>query len=137
MRLSDAIATGRTIVMPHAYTIFNSPKEGCALGMGLLGAGGHYSEAPFENPDNPYKQLTERWPWLESPCAAPCGCIEAQVNVFDVIGHIFDRHVIDDGSWTLDRLIDWVRSVEPSEAEETTEHAVSSRVSTEAAQVRR
>lgn len=110
MRLSDAIALGRVVIKPFRGRIFNSPTEGCALGMGLAGIGRH---------GNGHSPAID-WPWLHKDAPLPCGCYCDDIDSFRVITHIFDDHImgICSNRWTLDQLIDWVRSVEPNEPEE-------------------
>ena len=107
MRLSDAIALGRTLVNPmRGFLLDDAKKNGCALGMGLMGCG---SEK---------RNVAEEWPWTANWADSfPCGCARTD-SMGKVIAHIFDEHVCDKPqSWTLDQLIDWVRSVEPAEIE--------------------
>ena len=53
---------------------------------------------------------------------------------YSTIAHIFDYHVMTTGQWTLDQLIDWIRSVEPDEPVETSEFVVIEREETVEAQ---
>ena len=112
MRLSDAIAMGRTLMMPKAYTLRSSDgREGCALGMGLAACG-------MEKQGLYYNKLLTRWSWLLGTSEHPCDCRNMVRDEFIcIIMHLFDRHVMNQ-DWTLDRLIDWVRSVEPAEKDE-------------------
>jgi hypothetical protein len=61
------------------------------------------------------------WPWVSKPLLnLPCGCLHKDDfadGANGTIAHLFDRHVFEKCDWTLDQLIDWVRSVEPQEAE--------------------
>jgi len=36
----------------------------------------------------------------------------------NIIVHLFNYHVMTKKDWTMDQLIDWVRSVEPPDPEE-------------------
>lgn len=124
MRLSDAIATGRMLVRSLPGVILTDGDRGCAIGMAIVAAG----KVEFTSSDN---CLGGIWPWT-NVCPPddlyPCGCgsvsvgfpVEAEWNFAgSVIAHLFDFHVEWDKQprWTLDQLIDWVRSVEPSEPE--------------------
>ena len=116
MRLSDAIAMGRVLVIPRPEVILIDREHGCALGMGLAGSGFLATDFDIRG-TKPYEALVKNWPWLESEAGSvPCQCgFLGRTWHFDVIGHIFDSHVVGDGRWTLDQLIDWIRSVEPAE----------------------
>jgi hypothetical protein len=119
MRLSDAIALGRTLLKPKAYqTIHNG--EGCALGMAMasLGCRSH-AEAQKKC------SSTTGWKWVRKDVdVPPCSCDPEydRILAFDLnhqayIAHLFNEHVCGAEDWTLDQLIDWVRSVEPAEPE--------------------
>lgn len=98
MRLSDAIAMGRTLCEPKRATIY-----GCAMGMANHAIGGMIG----------YCTVEKAWPWIVNNLfVAPCKCSGTK-NGAGVIIHLFDFHVMTLGDWTLDQLIDWVRSVEP------------------------
>jgi hypothetical protein len=115
MRLSEAIATGRVTIEKWIA----GEIEGCALGMAANGAGIEINYAVVER----------QWPWLKwvHPGGCPAWpCAENgeynREDYLNLIGHIFDEHVLMDEHptnqpWTLDQLIDWVRSVEPAEKE--------------------
>lgn len=123
MRLSDAIATGRVLVKPLAGVVLRDNKEeGCAIGMALVACG-------KQELAHSYDGLGQAWPWTTNrldPICLPCGCGKiSAISDCNVIGsaiaHLFDFHIADRGRarWTLDQLIDWVRSVEPAESEQT------------------
>lgn len=107
MKLSDAIALGRTLKSPRAYTLGIGEDGGCAIGMGLAAVDEHGS----------WPAVMTRWPWLTNQRELPCGCNEGVGCSASAIVHVFDFHVYEKCDWTLDQLIDWVRSVEPAEAE--------------------
>lgn len=115
IRLSDAIALGRKVVEPAKGLILSTDgKRGCALGMGFVGAGLSYSGSQV----NCYLDIKEKWDWL---CLHtnkwPCFCNRGLTVYMDLIAHIFDNHVRSRQDWTLDQLIDYVRSIEPPESE--------------------
>jgi hypothetical protein len=129
MRLSDAIALGRTIAKAVPEELSNHRgDEACALGMaglacGLSGWELHNPEFTFcgakIEADSHYDLIYERWPWLKNQTSSkfPCGCVVLGEELFDeVVMHLFDVHIFNRKDWTLDQLIDWVRSVEPQEA---------------------
>jgi hypothetical protein len=115
MRLSTAIALGRTILRP-AFGSFSNGEEGCALGMAA-------EAANIETPDGQYigKSFSGLWPWmLRDTFDCPCDCPRLdgrKAPPTETIIHLFDFHVMTLRDWTLDQLIDWVRLVEPQEAE--------------------
>ena len=110
MRLSDAIALGRTLIKSVPYYRNDTNGGGCALGMADVAIGSTDS--------------LNHYPWTcaeGSKFDLPCGCEKVILNhqwASRIIVHIFNEHVHGDGDWTLDRLIDWVRSVEPIEPNE-------------------
>lgn len=60
--------------------------------------------------------------WMTNQCNLPCGCSRTGIyavsdNVCCAIAHVFNEHIYGKQDWTLDQLIDWVRSVEPAEPE--------------------
>lgn len=112
MRLSDAIALGRTLAEPGVCVFILHRDSGtlaCAIGMATLAVG-----CPKFNYD-------QEWPWLceRTTGIRICKChigLGYNSRACD-IAHIFDLHVMGRGDWTLDRLIDYVRSIEPPEPE--------------------
>jgi hypothetical protein len=118
MRLSEAIALGRTMIVSNPGATFDGYGGGCAIGMGMAAVGklnAEYGDALYES----------GWKWskqFQVPEVLPCGCEShpqwksSSMNPLGcVIAHLFDRHVYGKFDMTLDRLIDWVRSVEPNE----------------------
>jgi len=53
---------------------------------------------------------------------------ERMTNLSMVVVHLFNDHVMTRKDWTLDQLIDWVRSVEPADPEEKASEAAVSNV---------
>lgn len=129
MLLSDAIAMGRTLVKPTPTTEWAVGGGGCARGMALEAIG---KRCAYATPYGPWESgkghpnianFLTAWPWTERLTSVPCLCYGEPVvaEIAIVISHMFDRHVSMPGctdSWTLDQLIDWVRSVEPEELPE-------------------
>jgi hypothetical protein len=119
MRLSEAIALGRTLCISTPYAQDDGAGGGCALGMGARAMNRKFLGSFSIAPD----------PVLHVPCDFPCKCKDTRMGYFDGklgggIAHIFNEHVHGDKSWTLDQLIDWVRSVEPAEAPPSLTEAV-------------
>jgi hypothetical protein len=127
MRLSEAIALGRTLVHPIPSVVLDyGGLNGCALGMAYKASGKKVEIHPLEmsvGMDGPMNI----WTWLASSRELPCKCnIYCGLNAGQIIAHLFDYHIMActaglcegeavQQDWTLDQLIDWVRSVEPNE----------------------
>jgi hypothetical protein len=115
MRLSDAIALGRTMIKATPGRVWHSDDTGCAWGMALKAAGlleKYYDHPPVIGTLS--VDIPLPWQWVKKSLCAPCPCKYAS-SVAGVIVHLFDWHVFEKKDWTLDQLIDWVRSVEPAE----------------------
>lgn len=119
MRLSDAIALGRTLLRPKPYITIRG-DEGCALGMAMAANGCRSHE------EGVAKATRMAWSWLNlKPTVRPCPCNPEDDYVLSwaqsyqaYVAHIFNEHVCGAKDWTLDQLIDWVRANEPAEAAE-------------------
>jgi hypothetical protein len=141
MRLSDGMLLGSVVLKPRrGLLITNDGNHGCALGMALVAAGetvktigpvvedivlmenldtGKVEKINFGFQD--YTLLRKYWPWILNTTAnRPCTCFyRDKFNGYqEIITHLFDYHVMKIKDWTFDRLVDWVRSVEPVEEEE-------------------
>lgn len=105
MKLSEMIAMGRTLV-PELEA---ANLDKCALGMAGYAGG-------LDMVYGRYNALEAEWPWLkEKGQGCECGNMYGlNTKMFDII-HRFDYHIMLLGDWTLDRLIDFVRSIEPAE----------------------
>jgi len=118
MRLSDAIAMGRMIISPRSGS-GETETTGCALSMAAAAVG-----LKKDGNRSRWQRSSEEWAWLVGCCQSlPCGCAANEAwqddkCYFWAIIHVFDTHVEFHRDWTLDQLIDWVRSVEPAESEE-------------------
>lgn len=104
MRLSDAIAMGRVTVEEMQAADITK----CALGMACNAVG---LDPKMTGED--YEGVKAVWPWLSTIVTAPNGAPNYAITI---IWRLFDGRVMA-GRMTLDQLIDWVRSVEPSEPE--------------------
>ena len=117
MKLSNAIATGRVLLRAHAG-IFVEGGYGCALGMAYK-ASGLVAESKILG--YTMNECFKAWPWtMQLPKTPLCDCYVGDCNLGQMITHLFDTHVMQAAdckveAWTLDQLIDWVRSVEPAE----------------------
>jgi hypothetical protein len=137
-RLSDAILIGSTVVKAKPGRQYSmKEKSGCAIGMAIVGAGGRFvPRAP--GPPMVYRSDgLEWWSWTINLETRPCRCrivAEAagrmwpclrsfwlrKMPVKDIITHLFDCHVFGKGDWTIERLAEWVASVEPRKNEPVT-----------------
>jgi hypothetical protein len=136
-KLSEAILIGSTVVSARPGNQYNmKEKTGCAIGMAILGAGGSFAR-PTSGPGLRYRsEGLEWWSWTSNLERRPCRCWivpEVQVQLIeegrvwawirsfwtrkmavkDIITHLFDRHVFGKRDWTIERLAQWVASVEP------------------------
>lgn len=126
MKISEAMAIGSTFITPLAGIYLNRSKTGgCAWGM-------VDRAAPTE-----VERMIERARDTRI-VALPCGCKPDEAvlgpclypmpaacfcNLADVIVHLFNDHVMTRKDWTLNQLIDWVRTAEPRDPkEQVTEH---------------
>lgn len=124
MRDSEALLLGATMLRPIRGRFFNSERtEGCALGMIQAARGGRTIGAvPV---------------WMFTAMAElPCSCANLPEDalimggggfaqrkdsfneVISILVHLFNQHVCD-GDWTIERLADWLRTVEPAEQPES------------------
>lgn len=131
MKFSEAVLLGSTLLHPIPYNRNNGRGEGCAIGMAEESGG--------------VRRAEESWPWLAKLAGPtdkyPCGCLTHYPSSMGIetysllerlyaarVAHIFNEHVCKDKTWTLEQLVDWIRSVEPEEvaiAEQKAEEAVS------------
>ena len=126
MQLWEAISLGRVLVKPISRGEWYFDGSGCARGMALEAVGKRCQSTNAQN----YIRFERLWPWTTSNSRYPCECSRNPDPVLNtgvssisvIITHLFDEHVerwradahvIPLSIWTLERLIDWVRSVEP------------------------
>ena len=123
MKLSEAILLGSTVVTPRASgQYYDRQNEGCALGMAAIARGCTFGPArsPVAKQDRRTLGTEEVWgPWVLEVAQRPCDCwrfrVPREMRIKDIIVHIFDRHVMQKKNWTLDRLVAWIKTVEPAE----------------------
>ena len=123
MRASEALILGSTILKPMRRTFDTGDGHGCALGMMNRAVGGTALNMV-------YRRV---FGWLHSSLQreAPCGC-HYRSNVGSIVVHLFDNH--EKSEWTLERIADWLDSVDPTPREvpevkdEHAVHSVSSEV---------
>jgi SRSO17 transposase len=118
MKISEAMLLGSTMIQPVAgvhLDTFNS--AGCAMGMVNIAAPSLWKELGHRC------RITQ----VKTPCDCTVGFISRMQrgpvyranNLMMTIVHLFNDHVMTKKDWTLDRLIEWVASVEPADPGET------------------
>jgi hypothetical protein len=122
MKLSDAILLGSTLLAPQAGRQYSAETQsGCALGMAAIATGCTYRRVPaMPGQESRTLGVEGVWgTWTLERMRRPCKCfflfLPRKMRVKDIIAHLFDCHVVTKKNWTLDQLVDWVRTVEPSE----------------------
>lgn len=118
MRLSEAIMLGR-------FTI-DSPVQGdvsaCAIAMALNAVGRYRDDSIVDWVSPRYQAMGELWPWLDDMKGKPCpfntkhGLLGTSEMCSGLVPHLFDYHV-SLGTMTLEEMCDYIRSIEPAEAE--------------------
>lgn len=115
--LSQAIALGRLLVPPKPRDEWYEDGSGCARGMALEAVGRREKGLCASENTRLFEKL---WPWTGAHSKRPCACGNSD-SVSWIIAHLFDFHVCRTSFctpsvhevWTLDRLIEWVASIEP------------------------
>jgi hypothetical protein len=147
MRLSEAILLGSTVVTPKAGALkFSGENAGCALGMAVVASGGTFHRVKGKIAETERRTLNIEslyGTWLLRIVSRPCDCrapltlnrprfeeiraylshprspaLPPALRVKDIVGHLFDYHVMKKNDWTLDRLATWLRPLEPAEPAE-------------------
>jgi hypothetical protein len=108
MKPSEAILLGSTQYRAVPGQLFTPPDGACVWGMALAAVGAKQLVSSC----NDLAPVYGLWPWTFQKGSVPCGCPCFHINYARVIAHLFDRHVAT-AYWTLEQLVDWVRSVEP------------------------
>lgn len=94
-------------------------KDGrrCALGL-VEGEGSlhpsyqcYYEASEDETAENLYPWITQSP--LPYPCDCPCACFGA-ISANYLIAHIFNEHVMEGKTWTLEQLAVWIDSIDPT-----------------------
>jgi hypothetical protein len=123
MKLSEAILLGSTVLAPRAGgQHFSETQQGCALGMAAVARGCTFYTVnrPIDDPDRRTLGVEGVWGhWVLARVERPCDCwriwIRRKMRIKEIIAHLFDYHIMDKGSWTLEQLVAWVETVEPKE----------------------
>ncbi len=123
MKLSEAILLGSTVLAPKAGgQLFTEKQAGCALGMAAVARGCSFRPVThFDQKDKRTLGTEGVWgSWVLTPVARPCKCwrflVPREMRIKDIIAHLFDHHVMRRRNWTLDQLVEWVKTVEPKDA---------------------
>jgi hypothetical protein len=123
MKLSDAILLGSTVLTPRpGGQYYDEQNAGCALGMAAIARGCTFGPARSAVAKQDRRTLgTEGvWgQWVLEVAKRPCDCwrfrVPTEMRIKDIIAHIFDRHVMQKKNWTLERLVAWIKTVEPAD----------------------
>jgi len=123
MKLSDAILLGSTILRPRGGGQYYSEQNaGCALGMAAIagGCGFQLTRQPVAEQEQRTLGTEGVWgQWVLAVVERPCNCwkfrVPKEMRIKDIIAHVFDRHIMRKKDWTLERLVAWVKTVEPAE----------------------
>jgi hypothetical protein len=112
MLLSDAIALGQYLIEePDASTFCR-----CAIGMGLAAIGQQFHVGSADMYTGHALARAEReWPWLKTQLVWS-RWVGKEVPAEVAISHAFYAVECGCGYYTLDELIEWVRSIEPPES---------------------
>ena len=125
MKLSEAILLGSSMLVPRAGgQHFAETQEGCALGMAAVARGCTFGPArrPVQASERRTLGVEGVWgDWVLKLEARPCDCwrirVPRKMRIKDIIAHLFDYHIMEKKNWTLERLVSWVKTVEPTEVE--------------------
>jgi hypothetical protein len=102
LSLSAAIALGLKMIRVPDRTSGKLAKFG-PFGIALAA----------ENLPLSYIAAMRRWPWLLSPASNLCGCqARAFPNAMALILHLWDHHVVEQRTMSVEELIQWVAAEE-------------------------
>lgn len=132
LQLSEAMMAGSVLVRPQAGNLHTDNGGACAIGMAELACGKKTTSfGGYANDHFALWSMTEAgklWPWLLTPivpehinCCIWGGTL-AKYPYAMLIAHLFDYHVMgfQEKQWSLEQLVDYVRSIEPPLTSETT-----------------
>jgi hypothetical protein len=129
MRVAEAIRLGSLVMRPVCGNMNDRMGGGCALGMAFLALG-----KPIG------RQIADEYPWMGEPKSLhdlPCSCsldkpimlsggryynpeygpYHAPIGTNVLVVHLFNYHVCTTKDWTIDRLCEWLDSVDPTPRE--------------------
>lgn len=142
MQLSEEIRIGSLYLRPicgqfsDSFTgLIQDATGGCALGMSQRAVGDKQA----------YPQARHPWLMTATKEPLPCGCtgplvmgsggtlyhVDSFTDYTSHLVHLFNYHVATIKDWTIDRLCEWVASVEPFEAPTPEQEVLPRRQSTE------
>lgn len=109
MRVSEALMLGSTLLKPKTKLFDDDHGSGCALGMINRALGGTSTNQV------PLMSIV----WLtDSRVKSPCCCYPREQNVRDTVIHLFDDHFASlTDPWSIDRIAQWLESVDPTPRE--------------------
>lgn len=138
LRLSEAILLGSTMIKPLSGIIISSDgSRGCAFGMAAVAIGKlrqvrgfvPFGERWLATWEGDHFAGWRDYPWvLRSYTPLPCICTHEQFQQSGdlphgmtrwncvaerAIIHLFNFHVATQKDWTIERLAQWVASIEP------------------------
>ena len=114
MKLSEAILLGRSLVTPRRAD-FGS----CAWGMAAAANGKNGSQVFKEACASGWEDvgIAFGYPWT-SKIAGQAPCEHAYLEyspIAYIIAHLFDEHVFGTADWTVERIAEWIATIEPKE----------------------
>lgn len=126
MKASEALVLGSTLLKPVPGTqSTNDGRGGCALGM-IAVAQGKKITVFSGNTFGDFLVLE----WMSRPTTLPCSCKDKilmgsscypfsresiESSIYRTLTHLFNYHVCGIQDWTIERLADWLKTVEPQE----------------------
>ncbi|SRR6266566_3868700 len=136
MRASEAMLLGSTIIRPVMGKQNDGRGGGCALGMIAAAHNERYFSLYSFSLVNGSSLSQYWWMWDKSGLSLPCDCKEERLMgdsgqwglrsdmegcaVLELV-HLFNYHVMTRGDWNLERLAEWLDSVDPNFREKVVE----------------
>lgn len=126
MKFSDAMMLGMSAARLAAGSLARDGAV-CALGAGYCALGWLDEQGNWLKSGKTEGYEREIVKWLRSAAeSVPCGCSNDESGYLDscllsdgsnraIIAHVFNQHVMGDKTWTVEKLVDYVRSIEPAE----------------------
>lgn len=117
LRFSEAMMLGSLSLTPiEGCRGVTGGHSGCAIGMAEYAVGRFARWCAAES----------EWAWLSKAygyATYPCGCCLAlpASSILTVIAQTFNNHVMGNRTWTIDRLAQWVDSIDPTPRDEQSE----------------
>jgi hypothetical protein len=106
LELDEAIRIGSLLVQEPKVGDINA----CVLGMAAKAVGCKETRVL------PITAFIKReWPWLGTRNVASCPQCGLGLMGSERVWHLFDRHIMEDRTMTIDQLADYVATIEPKE----------------------